>query len=42
MLWATDASPDTFRIQITDSAGNTVCDNGHAQAIGGGSIIVHS
>jgi hypothetical protein len=40
MIWATDGSPDTFRIQITD--GNTVIyDNGSAQPIGGGSIIVH-
>jgi hypothetical protein len=42
MLWATDGSPDTFRIQITDSNGNAVYDNGVQQAIGGGSIIVHS
>jgi hypothetical protein len=42
MLWATDGSPDTFRIEITDSSGTTVYDNGVAQAVGGGSIIVHS
>jgi len=43
MIWATDGSPDTFRIRITDSVtGNVVYDNGVAQAIGGGSIIVHS
>jgi streptogramin lyase len=42
MLWATDGSPDTFRIKIwvaeTDSL---VYDNGVAQPIGGGSIVVH-
>lgn len=42
MIWAKDGSPDTFRIQITDQNGNTVYDNGVQQAIGGGSIIVHS
>jgi hypothetical protein len=42
VIWATDGSPDTFRIQITDSNGNTVYDNGTQQAIGGGSIVIHS
>ena len=43
MIWATDSSPDKFRIQITDSTtGTTVYDNGPGEAIGGGSIIVHS
>lgn len=42
MLWAADGSSDTFRIQITDSSGATVYDNGVSQAVGGGSIIVHS
>jgi len=41
-VWATDGSPDTFRIQITDSDGNTVYDNGTQQAIGGGSIVIHN
>ena len=42
MLWATDGSPDTFRIQITDPSGAIVYDNDAAQTIGGGSIMVHS
>jgi len=45
MLWAGDGSPDTFRIQIwwEDNAGeHVVYDNGFDQAIGGGSIVVHS
>jgi len=45
MLWATDGSPDTFRIRIwgEDSAGEHVTyDNGVAQPIGGGSIVVHN
>ncbi|MCA9875207.1 MAG: hypothetical protein KC441_16165, partial [Anaerolineales bacterium] len=41
MIWATDGNPDTFRIQITDSNGTTVYDNGTQQAIGGGSIVIH-
>ena len=41
MLWATDGSPDTFRIQITDAGGAIVYDNGVQQPIGGGSIVVH-
>lgn len=41
MLWASAGSPDTFRIQISDGAGDVVYDNGTNQAIGGGSIIVH-
>ncbi len=44
MIWATDSSPDTFRIRIwsEDAAGNEtdVYDNGF-QEIGGGSIRVH-
>ncbi len=41
MIWATDGSPDLFRIQITD--GDTIVyDNGVQQAIGGGSIVVHA
>jgi hypothetical protein len=45
MLWAGDGSPDTFRIKIwlEDNAGeHVVYDNGFDQAIGGGSIVVHS
>jgi hypothetical protein len=43
MIWATDGSPDMFRIQIWDANNNdaTVYDNGTMQAIDGGSIIVH-
>jgi hypothetical protein len=45
MLWAGDSEPDTFRIRIwtEDAAGmeTDVYDNGSAQAIGGGSIVVH-
>ncbi|HVA74451.1 MAG TPA: hypothetical protein VNF71_07780 [Acidimicrobiales bacterium] len=38
MIWATDGSPDMFRIQITDSTtGAIVYDNGVQQPIGGGS-----
>ena len=40
MIRATDGSPDTFRIQITDGD-TTVYDNG-VQSIGGGSIVVHA
>jgi len=45
MLWATDGAPDTFRIRIwwEDSAGeHDVYDNGVAQAIGSGNIVVHT
>ncbi len=41
-IWATDGSPDTFRIKITDGSGSTVYDNGHGEPLGGGSIVVHS
>ena len=44
MIWATEATasaPATFRIQITNG-GTTVYDNGPNEAIGGGSIIVHT
>ena len=42
MLWAGDGSPDTFRIQIWDATTEVVVyDNGVAQTIGGGSIVVH-
>ena len=41
MIWATQGSPNTFRIQVTDPVtGTTVYDSG-TQALGGGSIIVH-
>lgn len=41
-VWATDGSPDTFRIQITDTSTNTVVyDNGAGQAIGSGSVVIH-
>jgi hypothetical protein len=45
MLWAGDGSPDTFRIRIwwEDAAGkHEVYDNGVAQAIGAGNIVVHT
>ena len=45
MLWAGDGSPDTFRIRIwwEDGSGeHDVYDNGADQAIGGGSVVVHS
>jgi hypothetical protein len=45
MLWTGDGSPDTFRIRIwwEDAAGeHDVYDNGTAQAIGGGNIVVHT
>ena len=42
MLWATDGSPDQFRIKIWDAATEAVVyDNGTDQVIGGGSIVVH-
>jgi hypothetical protein len=44
-LWAGDGSPDTFRIRIwlEDEYGveTDVYDNGSAQPIGGGSIVIH-
>jgi parallel beta-helix repeat protein len=45
MIWAGDHSPDTFRIKIwyEDGSGeHVVYDNGVQQAIGGGSIVVHT
>ncbi len=45
MLWASDGSPDTFRIRIwyEDASGqHDVYDNGVSQAIGGGNIVVHT
>lgn len=45
MLWADDGAPDTFRIRIwwEDGAGEqAVYDNGNAQGIGAGSIVVHT
>jgi hypothetical protein len=47
MLWAGDGDPDTFRIRIwtEDEATGVetdVYDNGSEQAIGGGSIVVHT
>jgi hypothetical protein len=45
MLWASDGSPDTFRIRIwwEDASGqHDVYDNGIDQAIGGGNIVVHT
>jgi chitodextrinase len=45
MLWASDGSPDTFRIRIwwEDADGeHDVYDNDVAQAIGAGNIVVHA
>jgi hypothetical protein len=45
MIWAGDHSPDTFRMKIwwEDGSGeHVVYDNGVQQAIGGGSIVVHT
>ncbi len=44
MIWATDGSPDTFRIKIWSESGGVetvVYDNGFDQALGGGSIVIH-
>jgi len=44
MLWAMDGgnTGDTFRLQITNNNGSaTVYDNG-VQALGGGSIVIHT
>lgn len=41
MLWATDGSPDTFRIKIWSGEDTVVYDNGVEQAIAQGSIVVH-
>ena len=44
IVWARDDSPDTFRIRIwyEDSGEVLVYDNGFDQAIGGGSIVIHT
>ena len=44
MIWARDNSPDTFRIKIWYEDGGEVLvyNNGFNQAIGGGSIVVHT
>ncbi len=45
MLWARDSAPDTFRIRIwtEDDGSETVeYDNGSDQAVGSGSIIIHT
>ena len=46
MIWARDDSPDTFRIRIwwEDAAAfeTDVYDNGFDQALGGGSIVIHT
>jgi PKD repeat protein len=46
MLWAGDDDPDTFRIKIweEDEYGveTVIYDNGFDQAIGGGSIVIHT
>ena len=45
MIWAGDGKPDTFRIKIwkeIDGAEVTYYDNGVQQALGGGSIVIHT
>jgi hypothetical protein len=45
MIWAGDGEPDTFRIKIWWEDGedeNVIYDNGMNQAIGGGSIVIHT
>ena len=45
MIWASDGSPDTFRIKIWQDVGGgetVVYDNGVQQAIAGGSIKIHA
>jgi len=45
MIWAKDGEPDAFRIKIWEENAGTetiVYDNGFAQALGGGSIVVHT
>jgi hypothetical protein len=45
MIWAGDNEPDTFRIKIWYEEGEdevVVYDNGMDQAIGGGSIVIHT
>jgi PKD repeat protein len=47
MVWAGDDEPDTFRIRIWLEAEETgaetdIYDNGFDQAIGGGSIVIHT
>jgi hypothetical protein len=41
MIWADDDSPDTFRVQVSGDTG-VVYDNGAQQALGGGSIVIHT
>jgi hypothetical protein len=42
MLWAMDGKPDTFRIKIWNADNDAVVyDNGLAQPISGGNIVVH-
>jgi hypothetical protein len=46
MLWAGDDEPDTFRIKIWEEDEETneivIYDNGMDQALGGGSIVIHT
>ena len=44
MLWTGDYDTDTFRIKIwyEDGGEIVVYDNGMDQAIGGGSIVIHT
>ena len=42
MIWADDHDPNMFRIRITEVGGGLVYGNGVGQAIGGGSIEIHT
>jgi hypothetical protein len=46
MIWAGDSEPDTFRIKIweenEDDSETVIYDNGFDQAIGGGSVVIHT
>ena len=45
IIWAGDGEPDTFRIKIWEEVAGVetvIYDNGSAQAIGGGSVIIHT
>jgi hypothetical protein len=46
VLWAGDDEPDTFRIKIweedEDANETVIYDNGFDEAIGGGSIVIHT
>lgn len=42
MIWASDGSPDTFRIKIWhETSGDVIYDNDAGTPLGGGSIVIH-